>query len=84
MKLKIKAINKDYQRLINQWIERHAKYNEIVNIISMKNDMGQVTESLERKEENIYSSILDIESELPKKELENARKEFIKFYGYEA
>lgn len=84
MKLKIKAINKDYQREINKWIERHAKLNEIVNIISMKNDMGQATESLERNEEYIYSSILDIESELPKRELENARKEYVKFYGYEA
>ena len=83
-KLTIKAINKDYQRLINKWIERQIKYNEIVNVISQKQDLEQSTATLQRNEEYIYSTIINIEDELPKRELENAKKEFIKFFGYEA
>lgn len=83
-KLQIQAINKDYQTLINKWIERQNKYNEIVNVISQKQDIGQSTTTLEKNEEYIYSTIINIEDELPKRELENAKKEFIKFFGYEA
>ena len=53
-KLTIKAINKDYQRLINKWIERQIKYNEIVNVISQKQDLEQSTATLQRNEEYIY------------------------------
>ena len=83
-KLQIQAINKDYQTLINKWIERQNKYNEIVNVISQKQDLEQSTATLQRNEEYIYSTIINIEDELPKRELENAKKEFIKFFGYEA
>ena len=71
-KLQIQAINKDYQTLINKWIERQNKYNEIVNVISQKQDIGQSTTTLEKNEEYIYSTIINIEDELPKRELENA------------
>ena len=60
-KLTIKAINKDYQRLINKWIERQIKYNEIVNVISQKQDLEQSTATLQRNEEYIYSTIINIE-----------------------
>jgi hypothetical protein len=83
-KLQIEAINKSNQRLINQWIERQIKYTETVNVISKKQDLEQSTATLERKEEHIYSSILDIESELPKRELTKAKKEYCRFFGYEA
>ena len=83
-KLTIKAINKSNQRLVNQWIERQIKYIAIVNVISKKQDLEQSTATLEKREVLIYSSILDIESELPKRELINAKKEYVKFFGYEA
>ena len=82
-KLEIKALNSDYQRLINKWIERQNKYNEVVNIISMKQDLEKSTEALEIKEEMIYSRILEIEETLPKREVKNAKKGFVKFFGYE-
>ena len=49
-KLQIQAINKDYQTLINKWIERQNKYNEIVNVISQKQDIRQSTTTLEKNE----------------------------------
>ena len=53
-KLEIKAINSDYQSSINSWIKYQNQYNEVVNIISMKQDLEKSTEALEIKEEMIY------------------------------
>ena len=83
IKLEIKAINKKYQSTVNQWSRLVDRYTNIVTLIGMKEDLEQSTEALELKEEQIYSSIIEIEKALPKRELQNAKKECVKFLGYE-
>jgi hypothetical protein len=73
-KLEIKAINKDYQTLINNWIDR--QYNYIYLKKKKYRDIFKVHIS------KAYSNIIDIENQLPKRELTNAKKELKKFLTF--
>jgi ATP-dependent helicase/DNAse subunit B len=83
-KLTIKAINKDYQKLINKWIKQQYNYINVTNDISILENEYELSNNhtLARKEERIYSTIIEIENELPTRELTNAKKGFKKFFGY--
>ena len=79
----LNAINKAYQSRINQVYNADRKYNYLVNLQDGRSDITEAQESaIERKQEAAFNKLENLWDTLPKREQNNANKQYFNIHGY--
>ena len=79
----LNAINKKYQSRINQVYNADRKYNYLVNLQDGRHDITEAQESaIERKQETAFNKLQNLWDTLPKREQNNANKQYFNIHGY--
>ena len=79
----LNAINKKYQSRINQVYNADRKYNYLVNLQDGRSDITEAQEAtIERKQEVAFNKLQNLWDTLPKREQNNANKQYFNIHGY--
>ena len=79
----LNAINKKYQSRINQVYNADRKYNYLVNLQDGRHDITEAQEAaIERKQETAFNKLQNLWDTLPKREQNNANKQYFNIHGY--
>ena len=79
----LNAINKKYQSRINQVYNADRKYNYLVNLQDGRSDITEAQEAaIERKQEAAFNKLENLWDTLPKREQNNANKQYFNIHGY--